>query len=116
MPGSFAADQLHLQSRRRADREAAEMISIEDCVAMCGLDADEIAAIVEHEHVPEIEATAIASELLQREGGAAEIRKMLVDDLRAARQRGEHRHAAVLLATLRRFLHEHPEGALHPAG
>lgn len=91
------------------------MISIEDCIAMCGLDAEEVAAIMEHEHVPEIEATAIASELLHRKGGAGEIRQMLVDDLRVARRRGEHRHAALLLAALRRFLHEHPEGALHPA-
>jgi hypothetical protein len=91
------------------------MISIEDCIAMCGLDADEVAAIMEHEHVPEIEAAAIANELLHRTGGAGEIRVILVDDLRAARQRGEHRHAAVLLAALRRFLHEHPEAALHSA-
>lgn len=92
------------------------MISIEDCIAMSGLDADEIAAIMEHEHVPEIEATAIASELLHRKGGADEIREILVDDLRDARRRGEYRHAAVLLAALRRFLHEHPEAALHAAG
>lgn len=92
------------------------MISIEDCVAMCGLDADEVAAIMEHEQVPEIEATAIASELLHRRGGAGEIRQMLVDDLRDARRRGEHRHAAFLLSALRRFLHEHPEGALPPVG
>ena len=87
------------------------MISLEDCIAMCGLDADEIAAIAEHEHVPEIEAAAIASDLLQSREGLARIRTMLVEDLRAARGRGDLRHAAEILATLRRFLHEHPEAA-----
>jgi hypothetical protein len=86
------------------------MISIEDCIAMCGLDPDQVAAIMEHEHVVEIEATAIASDLLHREGGPDAIRHMLVDDVRAAQQRGDHRHAAELLAALRHFLQEHPQG------
>ena len=87
------------------------MISLEDCIAMCGLDADEVAAIVEHEHVPAIEATAIAAELMHERGGPQQVRAMLVDDLRAAHRRGDLRHSAELLATLRRFLHEHPEAA-----
>jgi hypothetical protein len=92
------------------------MISLEDCIAMCGLDEDEVAAIVEHEHVPEIEAAAMASELMHRPGGAAAIRGILVDDMRAARRRGDLRRAAELLATLRRFLDEHPEAATPKPG
>ena len=88
------------------------MISLEDCIAMCGLDEDEVAAIVEHEHVPTVEACAIASELMHRPEGAAQVRAILVDDMRAARERGDLHHAAVLLATLRRFLHEHPEAGI----
>lgn len=87
------------------------MISLEDCVAMCGLDEAEVAAISEHEHVPDIEAAAVASELLHRPGGASEIRQMFVDDMRAALVRGDRPHAAELLTTLRRFLGEHPEAA-----
>ena len=87
------------------------MITLEDCIAMCGLDPDEIAAVMEHENVPEIEAAAIASDLLHRAGGAAAIRQMLLDDFRQAQDRGDRRHAAELLLTLRRFLHEHPEAA-----
>jgi hypothetical protein len=30
------------------------MISLEDCIGMCGLDENEVAAISEHEHIPEI--------------------------------------------------------------
>ena len=85
------------------------MISIHDCIAMCGLNRDEVDAIAEHEHVPEIEAAALASELMHRAGGAAEVRDMLVDDIRAAAARNDRKHAAELLATLRHFLRDHPE-------
>lgn len=91
------------------------MISLEDCIAICGLDADEIEAIAEHEHVPPVEACAIASDLLSSPDGAGQIRAILVDDMRRARAHGDLHHAATLLATLRRFLHEHPEAALRPA-
>lgn len=87
------------------------MISREDCVAMCGLDPDEIAAISEHEHIPEVAATALGSELLHHPGGASEIRRMLVDDLRSAQKKGDRAHASRLLAALRHFLSEHPDGA-----
>jgi len=92
------------------------MISIEDCVAMSGLDPEEVAAVMEHEHVPEIEAAAIACDLLQQIGGAAAIRQMLVDDFRAAIGRGDRQHAARLLLALRRFLHEHPEAGAALSG
>ena len=42
------------------------MISLEDCIAFCGLDKDEVAAISEHEHIPEIAATALADYLLKQ--------------------------------------------------
>jgi hypothetical protein len=43
------------------------MITLEDCVALCGLTEEEVLAIAEHEHVPEIAATALASYLLCQE-------------------------------------------------
>ena len=47
---------------------------------MCGLTEDEVLAIAEHEHLPEIAATALAHYLLSREHGSEEIRDMIVDD------------------------------------
>jgi hypothetical protein len=85
------------------------MISLEDCLGLCGLEPDEVAAIVEHEHLPEVAAAALGSYLLHKQGGAARIRQMLVDDIRAALQRGERRHAAELFMALRHFLEHHPE-------
>ncbi len=35
------------------------MISLEDCVALSGLTEEQVLAIAEHEHLPEIAATAL---------------------------------------------------------
>lgn len=85
------------------------MISIEDCIGLCGLDPDEIGAIAEHEHVPDICAAALGQYLLKSEHGAEAIRDMIVDDIRAAERRGDRAHARDLLHTLQQFLTAHPE-------
>jgi hypothetical protein len=36
------------------------MLTLEDCVAFCGLTEEEVLAVAEHEHMPEIAATAFA--------------------------------------------------------
>jgi hypothetical protein len=83
------------------------MISIEDCIALSGLTRDEVDAIGEHEHMPEAAATALASYLLNRPEGAREIREMIVEDIREARAKGDHKHAAELFGALRHFLETH---------
>jgi hypothetical protein len=85
------------------------MISLEDCIALCGLEPDEVAAVAEHEHVPEMVATEIAYDLLRHPGGPRVIRQLIVDDFRSALAAGNRHHAAQLLMTLRHYLHEHPE-------
>jgi hypothetical protein len=84
------------------------MITFEDCAAFCGLDADQIAAIAEHEHIPHVEAAALASHLLHSAGGEERIHRMIVEDILAALADGKPGHAAVLLAAFRHFLNEHP--------
>ena len=79
---------------------------------MCGLSKEEVDAIAEHEHVPEIGATALASYLLHKAGGERVIRRMIVHDIRLAVQRGNIRHAAELLAALHHFMSEHHAGNL----
>jgi hypothetical protein len=84
------------------------MISHEDCVALCGLTPEEVAAISEHEHVPETAATALASHLLNSTEGAGAIRQMIVDDIRLALDEGSADHAAELFSALRHFVEAHP--------
>lgn len=84
------------------------MITLEDCIGLCGLDADEVAAISEHEHIPEIAAAAMASYLLRQPHGSEAICTMIIDDIRAALGGGDNKHAAVLLTVLKRFIDQHP--------
>ena len=85
------------------------MISLEDCIAFCGLDKDEVAAISEHEHIPEIAATALADYLLKQPHGGETIRTMITDDIHQALCAGRVRHAQELFMALRHFLDQHPE-------
>ena len=86
------------------------MISLEDCVGLCGLDENEVAAISEHEHIPEIAATALANYLLTQPHVSETVRTMIIDDIHKALDEGRVRHAAELFMALRHFLEHHPEG------
>ena len=80
------------------------MITLQDCIAICGLDEAEVLAIAEHEHVPEIAACALAQHLLSRDHGAETIGTMLRDDIREALRRNDRAHARDLFMALRHFL------------
>ena len=60
------------------------MITLEDCIAFCGLTEQEVLAIAEHEHIPEVAAAALAEYLLNRPKGAGQIRNMICEEIRAA--------------------------------
>ena len=84
------------------------MIALEDCIGLCGLSEAEVAAVAEHEHLPEIAAANLARYLLGRDHGPEQIRDILVDDIRHSVRYGNSRHAAELIGALRHFLGEHP--------
>ena len=85
------------------------MISLEDCIALCGLDEAEVEAICEHEHIPEIAAAAMAQYLLNQPHGGEAIRGMIIEDIHKALDAGQVKHASELFTALRHFLTEHPE-------
>ena len=55
------------------------MITLQDCVGLCGLTEEEVLAIAEHEHLPEIAATAFAAYLLSQKHGSEKVLDMIVD-------------------------------------
>jgi len=86
------------------------MITLEDCVGLCGLTEEEVLAIAEHEHLPEIAATALAEYLLSQDHGSEKVLDMIVDDIRQAQLiRGDQEHVVTLLHVLHHFLKTHPE-------
>lgn len=84
------------------------MITLEDCIALCGLSEPEILAIAEHEHIPEVVACATAAYLLNQAHGAERIRDMIIADVKAAQARGDRPHVQSLLHVLHHFLKDHP--------
>jgi hypothetical protein len=92
------------------------MITLEDCIGLCGLTEEEVLAIAEHEHLPEVAATALSQYLLSQEHGSEKIRDIIVDDIRQAQQSGDKQHVLTLLHVLHHFLKTHPEAepARHP--
>lgn len=86
------------------------MITLEDCIAFCGLTEEEVLALAEHEHIPEIVATGLASQLMKQRHGPDKVRTMIVEDIRTALRHGDRHHAQELFAALRQFLDAHPHG------
>lgn len=84
------------------------MITLEDCIAFSGLSEEEVLAIAEHEHVPEMAAAALAEYLLEQKHGEDKIHTMIVEDIRDALKRGDRKHARELFAALRHFMETHP--------
>jgi hypothetical protein len=85
------------------------MITLEDCIGLCGLTEEEVLAVAEHEHLPEVVATALAQYLLSREHGSEDIRDMIVEDIRQAQWSGNKEHVLTLLHVLHHFPLTHPE-------
>lgn len=85
------------------------MLSIIDCIALCELTEDEVAAIAEHEHVPEIVAAELGRYLLYVPGGPTKIRDFFKDDIDAARRAGDYVRVFRLKQALCHFLESHPE-------
>lgn len=93
------------------------MLTIEDCIALSGLTKEEVDAIADHEHLPEIIAAELGNYLLRQADGEDMICKMITDDLDAAREAGQVARAAQLKLVLQHFLGVHPSarGHLRPA-
>ncbi len=85
------------------------MITLQDCIGLCGLTEKEVLALAEHEHMHEIIATALASYLQRQEHGIEKVRDMIVDDVRQAQHCGDEEHVLTLLQVLHQFLRTHPE-------
>jgi len=86
------------------------MITLDDCIGLCGLTEEEVLAIAEHEHLPEIAAAALAQYLLSQEHGSEKVRDMIVDDIRKAQLSNSNKEKVLmLLHVLHHYLKTHPE-------
>jgi hypothetical protein len=87
------------------------MISLDDIEDMTSLTREEIAAIAEHEHLPDLNASTLGEYLLHIHKGPQQVQQMICEDIREALHRDDLDHARELFTTLRHFMTEHPEAA-----
>jgi hypothetical protein len=94
-------------ARDARSRREATVLTFEDCLGLCQLSEEEIRAIAEHEHLPEIVALELGNCLIRGPNGDLLVGHMVIDDIRAAERRGDLVRAARLKRTLRQFIEEH---------
>lgn len=87
------------------------MLTYEDCLELSDLTEEEVEAIAQHEHLPEIVALELGSYLVHSAEGVPMIKRIILDDIEEQRRRGHSDKALHLRLVLRHFVHTHPK---HP--
>jgi S-ribosylhomocysteine lyase LuxS involved in autoinducer biosynthesis len=83
------------------------MLTIQDCIELSELTEEEILAIAEHEHIPEMAALELGNYLVHTDSGEKRIHSMIADDIRAARHAGDFERLLALKACLKHYLAHH---------
>lgn len=84
------------------------MLSVEDCIALCGLTEEEVLAIAHHERIPEVAAAELGNYLVRTAEGELYIKAMIKDDIAEAEAMGNRERALMLKLVLRNFVLSHP--------
>ena len=84
------------------------MLTYEDCVGLSDLEADEIEAIAQHEHMPEIVAAEMGCCLVHDTKGIPRIRQIILDDIEDAYRHGHPGEAKHWREVLDHFSANHP--------
>lgn len=83
------------------------MLSLDQCIDLCGLNEDEVALIAEHEKVPEIVAAQMACQWLNSPDGMEKLQCVILDRLEHARACGDACKARKIQQTLVHFAEQH---------
>ena len=84
------------------------MLTYEDCVGLAELTEEEVEAIAQHEHLPEMVAAELGNYLVPDPDGVPKLKRMILDDIEQARERGESQRVARLKLVLKHFIATHP--------
>ena len=84
------------------------MLSIGDCVGMCGLSEDELQVLAEHERLPMIVAAELAAELLKTPKGIWLVQSCMLEALQASIARRDVEREAHLRGVIVAFSSSHP--------
>ena len=84
------------------------MLCLEDCLALCELSEEEVLAIAQHEHIPEMAAVQLGNYLVHTPEGEMRIKAIIRDDIAEAQARGARAQVLALKLMLRNFVLRHP--------
>ena len=84
------------------------MLSYQDCVELSDLTEEEIEAIAEHEHLPEMAALELGSYLVHSPEGIPMIKRIILEDIEEERRRGHTDKMLKLKLVLKHFVDTHP--------
>ena len=84
------------------------MLTLADCVDLCGLSEEELQVVADHEHVPLIVAAERAADLLRTAKGTYLIRSYMLDQLEKAVAQGRQQEAKRLDRIISKFVAAHP--------
>ena len=87
------------------------MITLDDIEDMTCLSRAEIAAVAEHEGLPDLNASALAERMMGLHHGPQRVQEMICDDIRQALHADDLPHARELFVVLKHFIAEHPDAA-----
>lgn len=87
------------------------MITADDIEDMTDLTREEIAALAEHEHLSELDASLVGDYLMHLHHGPQKVQQMICEDIRAALRRDDVSHAKDLYGVLHHFMADHPDAA-----
>jgi hypothetical protein len=85
------------------------MINMDDIMDMTDLTHEEIAAVAEHEGLPDLNAAAFADYMMHAPKGPQVVLRMISEDIRDALRRDDVPHARDLYAVLHHYVKAHPE-------
>lgn len=89
------------------------MLTIQDCIELSELTEEEILAIAQHEHIPEMAAVELGNYLVRTPEGERRIKEMIAEDIEQAKREGHVHRIVTLKLCLRHYL-EHHAGAEGP--
>jgi len=89
------------------------MLTYEDCVGLSDLTEEEVDAIAEHDHIPQIVAAELGAYLVHSRDGLPVIRRIIQEDIEHAQKRKDNKHVIELKVVLKHFVENHTE--LHQA-
>ena len=92
------------------------MLTLADCIALSELSDDEVEAIAQHEHIPQLAAAELGHYLVHTPAGELCVKDMIRDDIAAAAAHGEGDRVLALKLVIREFIARHPccEARHHP--